>query len=76
MDQATLADPEVREEIAHQAYLRERSEQVTVQREQSGDDAEEYFTLAWSNLSDDAKRPYRTAVAEALDFAAAHGETA
>jgi hypothetical protein len=56
-----LADDEYREELAAFSYYRERAEQAAVDREQELGDAT-YYTLTWESLSDDAKRPYRTAV--------------
>ena len=61
-----LRDEEYREALAEQAYMRERREQAARDRETDMEPAS-YFTISWAYLSDDAKRPYRTAVAEALD---------
>jgi hypothetical protein len=61
-----LTDEEFREAIASQAYLRERREEAAADREHDLS-AASYFAISWDSLADDAKRPYRTAVAEALD---------
>jgi hypothetical protein len=62
-----LSDEDFREEVAEAAYMRERSEELAVERETETSDDFAYFVMAWGSLSDDAKRPYRTAVAEAFD---------
>lgn len=61
-----LRDEDYREALAEQGYLRERSEEAAEDSEHDLSGCA-YFALAWSSLSDHAKRPYRTAVAEAFD---------
>lgn len=70
--QELLEDDEYREALAENAYLRERAEQAAVASEHDQDDAT-YWTLAWDDLSDDAKRPYRTSIATAFDAVVAIG---
>lgn len=62
-----LRDDDYREALAEQAYMRERSEEAAVERETEISDNVSYWVLAWSSLSDGARRPYRTAVAETCD---------
>lgn len=62
-----LADHEWREQIAMQAYYRERLEEVAKQKEHDITDEHDYFVISWEDVSDFGKQPYRTAVAEALD---------
>ncbi len=62
-----LSDEDYREALAEAGYYRERSDEAAVEREKEMDPETAYFTLAWGSLSDHAKRPYRTAVAEAMD---------
>ncbi|MET0601358.1 MAG: hypothetical protein ABW167_05155 [Baekduia sp.] len=64
-----LADPEYREAVAENAYMRERVEDAAVAREHDTSDST-YHVMAWESLSDDSKRPYRTAVAEAFECVA------
>lgn len=61
-----LKDEEYREALAEQAYMRERRDEAAADRETDMEDAQ-YFVMGWASLSDHARRPYRTAVAEALD---------
>lgn len=69
-----LQDEEWREAVAEQAYMRERAEEASVDREQELEEDVDYVTLAWGSLSDFARRPYRTAVAETCDNLLAHVE--
>lgn len=63
----TLANPDFREHLAEAAYMRERQEELAVEREQETSDDFEYYVLEWGCVSDFGKRPYRTAVAETCD---------
>lgn len=63
-------DPELREELAKQAYYQERREDAARDREHDLNEEAEYLTLDWDCVSDFARRPYRTAVAVALDAVA------
>lgn len=62
-----LSDEEYREAQAEASYYRERLEEAALDQEHdtSGDYA--YVCLAWDDLSDFAKRPFRTAVATVCD---------
>lgn len=63
-----LRDEEYREEQAKAAYYRERMDEAALEQEQDeGDEEWVYFVLAWEDISDCAKRPYRTAVAQVCD---------
>lgn len=62
-----LEDDEYREALAENAYLRERVEEAARQKEFDIEEGTTYWTVVWQSLSADAKRPYRTAVATALD---------
>lgn len=62
-----LADDEYREAVAEAAYLRDRTEQAAVERERETDPGLVYYALAWWDVPDEVKRPYRTAVAETCD---------
>jgi hypothetical protein len=62
-----LTDPAFREKLAADAYYREKMEAVAADREHELDDGCAYFVLHWDSLSDTARAPYRTSVAEALD---------
>lgn len=62
-----LTDPQYREAVAENAYMRERVEDAAVAREHDTEDDCTYHVMAWESLSDDSKRPYRTAVAEAFE---------
>lgn len=62
-----LSDPLFRESVAESAYLRERTEEAAADREHVLDEGTVYYALAWESLSDWARRPYRTAVAEAFE---------
>jgi hypothetical protein len=66
-----LDDPDVRERLAERAYYRERLDEAAADSEHVEDAG--YWTLDWQSLSDWAKRPYRTAVAEACDVIASAG---
>lgn len=65
-----IRDPDVQEAIAEAAYMRERAEEAAADREHEMRDAT-YMVLAWECLDDWAKRPYRVAVATALDVVGA-----
>jgi hypothetical protein len=62
-----LRDDEYREALSEQSYYRERRDEASADREHHTDPDTSYWVLSWESLSDDARRPYRTAVAEALD---------
>jgi hypothetical protein len=62
-----LKDEDWREALSEQSYMRERREEVAVDRELETDPGAEYFVVDWDALSDHARRPYRTAVAETCD---------
>jgi len=62
-----LEDPEFREDVAERAYMRERAEEAAADREHDLDQRTTYFAVAWESVSDASKKPYRTAVHEALD---------
>lgn len=61
-----LRDEEYREALAQAAYVKERQEDAALDREQNLEPAD-YFIIAWEDLSDHSKRPYRTAVAVACE---------
>lgn len=67
-----LRDPEYREALAEQSYNLERLEDAALDREHEMDPDVDYYAMAWSSLEEWAKRPYRTAVAVALDSIASH----
>lgn len=62
-----LADEDFREAIAERAYYRERQEDAARDREHDLDEDVSYYALEWGSLSDESRRPYRTAVHEALN---------
>lgn len=64
---AKLTDPAFREQLAADAYYREKVEAVAADREHDTDDGTAYFVLSWDSLSDATRRPYRLGVDEALD---------
>lgn len=61
------SDPTTRELLAREAYYRERSEEAAAAREHDVDEDTTFWCLSWEDLSDYAKRPYRTAVATVCD---------
>lgn len=63
-------DVELRERLAESAYLRERYEDMVIDREFELREDAQYFALAWNHLSGAAQRPYRIAVAVALEHVA------
>jgi hypothetical protein len=68
IDPDLLRDEEYREEIAKSSYYRERLDEVAAVTEHEVDpDDLAYFAVTWESLSDSARRPYRTAVAQAFD---------
>lgn len=62
-----LRDEDLREALAESAYMRQKVEEVVLDREHELDPTTEYHCLAWECLGDKAQRPYRTAVAEVCD---------
>lgn len=62
-----LRDEDLREALAESSYMRQRVEEVVLDREHDLDPQVEYHCLAWECLSDAVQRPYRTAVAEVCD---------
>jgi hypothetical protein len=63
-----LTDDDWREALSEQAYMRERRDEAAVDRERDAAPEEtSYLAVAWESLSDHARRPYRTAVAETCD---------
>lgn len=67
MIEKLLTDEDWREALAEQSYMRERRDDAAVDRERDTTSAAEYLAVAWGCLSDHARRPYRTAVAETCD---------
>lgn len=60
------SDDAYREALAAAAYFRECVEEAAVDAEHTLE-RRSYWALSWDSLTDDVRRPYRTAVAEALD---------
>lgn len=61
-----LRDPEYRENLARNAFYRERLEDAAKDAEHELAPVE-YLTLDWDSLADSSKRPYRSGVAYACD---------
>lgn len=62
-----LQNEEYREAQAEAAYYRERMDEAALEQEQDVTDEYVYFVLDYNDISDFAKRPYRTAVAQVCD---------
>ena len=62
-----LSDDSFLEETAKLSYYRERAEDVARDREHETSDEYDYLCISWEDLSDHAKRPYRTAVTTMAD---------
>lgn len=63
-----LIDPELREQLAEQSYMRDRVDDAARDREVDDDPETVYWALKWENLSSETKRPYRTAVETCMDW--------
>jgi hypothetical protein len=62
-----LQNEEYREAQAEASYYRERMDEAALEQEQDVSGEYAYFVLDWKDISDFAKRPYRTAVAQVCD---------
>lgn len=65
-----LSNPAVRERLAERAYYRSKLDQAATAAEHDEGDAA-YYALAWHDLDDETRRPFRAGVDEVAEVLAA-----